>query len=496
MWDMVPTERGYKTAYAKISVGGMTTYSLLANETYPNKLFATRWNSTPGGIAIAGTNQRLSIAHNQSGFIDVSKAGNYVLSGSSFQYGEDGIAAFDICAFGDIIIATHKAVQPQFRSALSLSGTVKFNDMSAPPKANTCCVAANFVFMGNCGSWSTVTGASNILAWSAIGDHTNWTINPQVTQCSFAQFNDTPGAITCVRPFRDGIAVFKANSFYTGRYVGAGPNSPIWDFQRISDRVGCLGHLSITDIEGDLVFADANDIYRFDGSRPVSITYGIRTELRNKLAGGGEYAIRLGHDRDSLCVLFGTGYYSYVWNYRLNKWGKLYDGFSVPATYCQANTDTFLVKTPSTVSSGVQSFSTSVDHQYLGSLGIGNGTPYYRYGQASANGVVMTGVFGHSDKLQTVQRVNPVYVSESGWGHPTTATLTVYTGRSPTATRLEDPRDFTNKGQASLNAIAARFDTLKIPGVTANFFVLTHSCVSKHELVDLVPLLVPAVGER
>jgi hypothetical protein len=108
----------------------------------------------------------------------------------------------------------------------------------------------------------------------------------------------------------------------------------------------------------------------------------------------------------------------------------------------------------------------------------------------------MTGVFGHSDKLQTVQRVNPVYVSESGWGHPTTATLTVYTGRSPTATRLEDPRDFTNKGQASLNAIAARFDTLKIPGVTANFFVLTHSCVSKHELVDLVPLLVPAVGER
>ncbi len=147
--DMVPTARGYATHY-KTTTHSAHTYTVAAGEVFPNKLFASRWLSQPGGIVIAATNKKLNVYEYTNGYINVSKAGNYDLTGGSFHYGEDGTAAFDLCSYGDTVIATHKSTAVQSRSALDLTSGTLFADLAGtPPKAAVCCTASNFVFLGN-----------------------------------------------------------------------------------------------------------------------------------------------------------------------------------------------------------------------------------------------------------------------------------------------------------------------------------------------------------
>jgi len=76
------------------------------------------------------------------------------------------------------------------------------------------------------------------LNWSAVGDFEDWVINPTVTQCSYAEFMDTAGAITNIRGYHSGLLVFKSDAAYYGRYVGASCYSPIWEFVRVDGDYG------------------------------------------------------------------------------------------------------------------------------------------------------------------------------------------------------------------------------------------------------------------
>jgi len=492
--EMVPVDKGYRSSRAEVDYGPPFTYTLIADEVYPNKCFASRWNSVAGGIVIVGTNKKLNVLNSTTGYINVSKAGNYSLSGQAHQFGEDALAAFDLCAFGDVIIAVNKSAPSQKRNALDLTGATLFSDLggaTAAPQGNTCCVAANFVFIGNCGNWSTVTGSADILAWSAIGDHTDWRVNPQVTQSSYAQFVDTPGAITAVRPFRDGIIVFKATSMYRGRYVGAGPNSPIWDFERISDKIGCVGHRSVTNIEQALVFVGWRDVYMYEGTRPQSITDGIFSLIQTDLfVGSSRVPLLLGHNQHTNEVWLSGYTRSFIWNYRLNRWGMLSSTQTAQPVPCDTNVDNLSVITVTSVSGGLPTVSTTDDHINLYTLRIIDGVTKNRNTAATTNCYLTTGWFGQPDKLLTVQRVNPVYTLR-----PTTLTnveLTAYGSMTPS--------DGTALGTAKLNA-SFRFDTLgptpngTIAGSSQNFFTFRIDSRDYVEIVDVVPKLV-AAGER
>lgn len=77
------------------------------------------------------------------------------------------------------------------------------------------------------------------LSWSAIGDFDDWTVDPDVTQCSYAEFGDTSGEIKNIRGYHSGLLVFKSDgAAYYGRYVGAGKYSPIWEFVRVDGGYG------------------------------------------------------------------------------------------------------------------------------------------------------------------------------------------------------------------------------------------------------------------
>lgn len=481
--DFIPTERGYTVAYAA-TAHTAHTYTLDTGEAYPNKLFASRWLSTPGGIVIVGSNKRLSVYDYTNGFINVSKAGDYTLGGQTYQYGEDAVAAFDICAYGDVIVACNKSVNTQKRSALDLTSGTLFSDLTGAPKANTCCVARNFLFLGNCGDWSTVTGAQNILGWSALSDYTDWTVNPTVTQASYAQFSDTPGPITCVRPFRDGVVVFKANAMYYGRYVGAGTNSDIWDFERVSDEIGCVGHRSVADIDTALVFVARDDVYIYDGTRPRSITQGIRATLF-PLISAGTYSMRIGHDRQNTSVWLGQGASTktYVWNYATNRWGRLAN--SNRHVFCETNVDDFRKITLSTVTAGTQSFTTSTDHYNLHTLTLDQTLPKNRNTTRSTTASATTGYKGSPDQLQTLTRINPIFAIAPA----TVANFTAYVVTS------KYPNGGTST--ASVKAMNAnyRIDVLDQVGMTSNFFSVQVNTASNCELVDIALTLKPA-GER
>jgi hypothetical protein len=500
--ELVPSPRGYLTAAAETAYTAHTYTLGAADEVWPNVLFASRWNSSPGGIVIVGTNKRLSVFNFTSGFINVSHAaGDYALGGTAYQFGEDAHGAFDLCAFGDVIIAANKSVTAQKRTALDLTAGIKFTDLggaTAAPAANTCCVAANFVFLGDVGNWSTVTGSSDILAWSAIGDHTDWRVNPQVTQSSYAQFVDTPGAITAVRPFRDGIIVFKANSMYRGRYVGAGPNSPIWDFERISDKIGCVGHRSVVNTENGLVFVGWRDVFIYDGTRPRGITHGIYDFMATQglFLNQGDIPMQLGHNMSDNCVWLSTYTMTLVWNYRYDRWGMLSSQQTAQPISCQSNVDDFRTETVTSVSSGIPTVTQGADHFNLSTLRMIQGTPKQRNQvDPVPRHFFTTGWFGQPDKLQTIQRVNPVFIQR-----PVTAadaTLTVYGSMTPC-----NP---TALGTAKMNT-SFRFDLLgptpngTIAGSTQNFFAfrydLTNAATTTQvEIADLVPKFVPA-GER
>ena len=489
--DFVPTESGYRTAYAA-TTHTAHTYSLDADEAFPSVLFASRWLSTPGGIVITGTNKKLNVYSFSNGFINVSKAGDYTLGGSSFQYGEDASAAFDICAFGDRIIATHKSVVPQHRTALDLTSGTLFADLTGAPKANVCAVSRNFVFLGNLGStWgstTTVVGAGDMVAWSGIGDYTDWSLNVTVTQSSYAIFNDTPGPITAISEFRDGIVVFKGESMYQGRYVGPGANSPVWDFERISDKVGCLGPRSLTNIDTALVFVGQDDIYLYDGTRPISITRGIRSTLvaNNQLTGAGTFAMQVGHDKPNKSVLFSTdvGNTTYVWSYLWDRWGAL--GNSDWVIHCNTNADDFRAVTMSSVTAGAQSYSTATNHFNLYTLVIGpvSGTarPMNRNTTRSTAGVMRTGVVGDPLKLQTLPRVNPIFITPPA--SVATASLQLFAGRTLSTS---------SKGSKTMSS-DYRFDLLGLAS-TDNYFNWQYSCSQDCEIVGFLPTLVPA-GSR
>jgi hypothetical protein len=503
--NLYPSTRGYvsatkaepQTAHELVLDPGTPTY-----EAAVSSLFATRWLTTAGGIVIAGTDRNLYVYDWTNGFIKVSKSGGYSLySGVTYQYGEDSTAAFDHCAFGDILIATNRAVVPQYRTALIRTNAAVYADLGTPvlaPKAACCAVASNFVFLGDLNStWGTTTsvvGSRDMVAWCGIGNHQSWDVNAPVTQASFAQFVDTPGAITALAPWQDGIIVFKANAMYRGHYVGAGPNSSIWDFERVSDRIGCLGPKSWVDIGNRLVFVGPEDIYSFDGTRPVPITDGIwETEIRGQTNSNGIYPMTIGHDKPRNLILLRRGQYptqDLVWSYRYNRWSVLTseilgeDYIVGRHVFCRTNIGDFRKVTPTITGGGVEDdhinlysmFAVVTASTNAGGFQVAAKCRCYNRfdntGAYPANMSLTTGAFGSDDKITAVDRVSPKWAQA-----PTTATAQM--------DRKDSLGASWKLGASTAMGSRKRFDVLGTTGASAPWHRATISVTDPFEIIDI-----------
>lgn len=118
--------------------------------------------------------------------------------------------------------------------------------------------------------------------------------NPSVTtQCASGLLADTPGDISGVRALGDRFAFYKQGALYLATYVGP---PDVYVFERISDRIGAYSQRGVVKVDDVHYFIGSEDIWKFDGVRPVSIGSGVRDWFYASLDRASAAAIQGRHD--------------------------------------------------------------------------------------------------------------------------------------------------------------------------------------------------------
>lgn len=272
----IPFDGGFKGAPSAVSVGASALPStavgaaILTDLSNAQKLYA-------------GTLTKLYTLTGTS-WTDVSRGASYSLGTedrwSFVQYGNTALAATITAkiqrstgaAFSDIASAPQAAILEQ-----SLGFALAFNTVDA-------------------------TYGTNPDGWwcSAYLDETDWT--PALsTQATRGRLIGGAGPITAAKRFGDDIAVYKGRTMFVARYVG----SPVvWDFNQVSNDIGCVGISAVTDTLIGHIFVGQDNVYLYDGTtpRPLDGTQVIRSWLFRDINPTYQYRTALLYDRTSYTV--------------------------------------------------------------------------------------------------------------------------------------------------------------------------------------------------
>mgnify|MGYP001618929874 CR=1 FL=1 len=297
---LLPTLRGYKGAPSVI----VETPALAAacrGATYVVKLDNTT-------RLFAGAQTKL-YEYVSSAWSDVSRVGDYTGSSDS---------AWRFAQFGDVTIAANKIDAMQ----KSVS-TGAFSDLAGAPKALVVETVGGFVMVAN---YNDGTDTPDGIYWCAFEDYTDWTASV-ATQAGKLRKYDTPGEFRALKRLGQYVVAYKEGSMYLG--VNNGPPT-LWGFQLISGEIGTYTQEAVVSIETAHFYIGTNDIYMFDGSRPLSIGDGVREWFFTDFSVDFAYKIRGAHDkRNSLVYWYypsvaSTGNLDscIVFNYKSRKWGR------------------------------------------------------------------------------------------------------------------------------------------------------------------------------
>lgn len=312
MSGLVPTSRGgWRPMYGKQAswTGGASGST---NVRYSGSFMAVNSSGTARiflAASATGPSGRIWEASSASTLTDRSRAGNYTAGGLNFS------AFFSFCQLGDTTIAANKS------DALQSATSGAFADTTgSPPKAKFAVADQNQVVLLNYdGGTDTPDG------WwcSDVGTTTTWTPSAS-NEAKNGRLRDSGGAITaaCAAPF-GGVMAFKKNACYIGTYEGQ-PRVRGW--RLVSPKIGCQFPEAAIAAD-DVVYFVGDDVYMFDGSRVVSITDGIRADLRNNVLTQYDRIALQFDPYNALLYLFGgastaanfTAYY--VYHTRTGEWG-------------------------------------------------------------------------------------------------------------------------------------------------------------------------------
>lgn len=226
--------------------------------------------------------------------------------------------------FGDTSLACNGA------DTLQSSSTAAFANISGAPIANCIDTVSGFVMLGGVNLGAGAGMEYDRWICSAYNDATSgsaWT--PAVsTQCTTGRLVDTPGKITGIRKLGYDCVAYKNRSMYFGTYEGG---AEAWKFRLIPGDIGAPCQEAVVNIGPEHIFIGYEDIYRFDGSRPVPIGEGIRETFFTDLNKQYRHNVIGVHDFVKALVYF---YYPssasasgaidscIVYNYRTGKWGR------------------------------------------------------------------------------------------------------------------------------------------------------------------------------
>jgi len=207
------------------------------------------------GLRYYGNTTATSVYRNWE---DLSQPGGYTaFVPPSWHF--EGFGDYVVAAAGNVI---HGQVSHTLQ-VLPIQGTA-FAPIAGAPKAcivvsvNRFLVALNIDGYGPGDGWKCC----------ARDNHTDWALSA-ATNCAQGRLVDVPGSITAGIAFDDDLLVFKEQTFYLGRYVGA---PEVWAFDKQPFGVGCVGPKAVTkDAVGKVYFLATDDLYVFDGAtcRPL-----------------------------------------------------------------------------------------------------------------------------------------------------------------------------------------------------------------------------------
>lgn len=201
---------------------------------------------------IAGTSTKLYELVSGS-WSDVSRAANY-------NGGVD--TRWSITQFGDATLCANRA------DVIQRSTSGAFADIATAPKAEVIFTVGAFVMALNIND-----GAEKPDGWacSAAFDDTSWTPNI-ATQATSGRLVATAGRLTAGMRLGEYAVAYKQRSIYLGQYVGA---PTVWNWIQVpGGEAGCIGKEAICDIGGAHFFVGADNMWIFDGTRPVPIADG------------------------------------------------------------------------------------------------------------------------------------------------------------------------------------------------------------------------------
>ena len=226
-------------------------------------------------------------------------------------------------SFGAYIVAAN------YVDATQVATTAAFAALAGAPKAAIVESAELFVFAFNTSDGTYGTTQYDRWWCCARGDHTDWT--PAVaTGSATGRLIDGAGPITGAKRLGSQIVAYKEQATYIGTYVGG---NEIWNWQRLPGNAGALNHECIALIQdGDTpaqVFIGKDDIWFFDGSRPMSIGAPLREWLFADLDMALAYKICSAVDQHNARVWWfypgrgGAGAInrSICWNWKSRRWG-------------------------------------------------------------------------------------------------------------------------------------------------------------------------------
>ena len=302
---LIPTiNRGWRGPYP---MGPLWTNATAGCDGYNGSFLAINTGGTARVFFGANdTTGRIYEATGSATRTDRSRGGNYTAS-----------AFFSFCQLGDTTIAANKS------DALQSSTTGAFADVTgSPPKAKLCVADANQVVLLN---YNDGTDTPDGWWCSDVGSTTSWTppsaASPSAVEARNGRLRDTGGAITaaCNAPF-GGVMAFKKSSFYVGSYTGQ-PLVRSW--RKVSDKIGCRWSEACVNV-GDRVYFVGDDVYEFDGSKPVSITEGIFNFMRVFLE--NRVALQYDYQNDILYLYYGDNYTTgfvgcFAYHARTREWG-------------------------------------------------------------------------------------------------------------------------------------------------------------------------------
>ncbi|MCP1651696.1 phage head spike fiber domain-containing protein [Pseudomonas nitroreducens] len=164
--------------------------------------------------------------------------------------------------FGDATLATNRS------NNLQRSTGGSFTDVATAPKAEVIFTVGAFVMALNLNDGSEKPDG---WACSAAYDDTSWTPS-LATQATAGRLVATAGRLTAGMRLGEYAVAYKQRSIYLGQYVGA---PTVWNWLQVpGGEAGCVGKEAICDIGGAHFFVGDDNMWIFDGTRPIPVADG------------------------------------------------------------------------------------------------------------------------------------------------------------------------------------------------------------------------------